>query len=103
MLIGKYGKRRCNYIRWFRRKYRSNYEYISFYPCKLSFCNCRCASSKNTAEYHLEDVLSRNLNIPVIEIQDKMQIKPAHIYIAPGDYHLLVDDTGLFTLDYSEK
>jgi chemotaxis response regulator CheB len=32
-----------------------------------------------------------------------MQLKPANIYIAPGDYHLLVDETGLCTLDYSEK
>jgi chemotaxis response regulator CheB len=54
-------------------------------------------------EHHLEDVLSRKAKIPVIEIQDKMQLKPAHIYIAPGDYHLLVDETGLCTLDYSEK
>lgn len=74
-----------------------------FIPANYPFAIVVVLHRKNTAEYHLEDVLSRNLNIPVIEIQDKMQIKPAHIYIAPGDYHLLVDDTGLFTLDYSEK
>ena len=74
-----------------------------FIPANYPFAIVVVLHRKNTAEYHLEDVLSRNLNIPVIEIQDKMQIKPAHIYIAPSDYHLLVDDTGLFTLDYSEK
>ena len=74
-----------------------------FIPANYPFAIVVVLHRKNTAEYHLEDVLSRNSNIPVIEIQDKMQLKPAHIYIAPGDYHLLVDNTGLFTLDYSEK
>lgn len=74
-----------------------------FIPANYPFAIVVVLHRKNTVEHYLEDVLSRNSNIPVIEIQDKMQIKPAHIYIAPGDYHLLVDDTGLFTLDYSEK
>ena len=74
-----------------------------FIPANYPFAIVVVLHRKNTVEHYLEDVLSRNSNIPVMEIQDKMQLKPAHIYIAPGDYHLLVDDTGLFTLDYSEK
>ena len=58
---------------------------------------------KNTAEHHLEDVLNRKSKIPVLEVQDKMKIQPGNIYIAPGDYHLLVDKHGILCLDNSEK
>jgi len=58
---------------------------------------------KNTIEQHLEDVLGRKSKVPVIEIQDKTYLKPSHIYVAPGDYHLLVDKEGLLCLDHSEK
>lgn len=74
-----------------------------FIPEDYPFAIVVVLHRKNTVEHHLEDVLSRKAKIPVIEIQDKMQLKPAHIYIAPGDYHLLVDEAGLCTLDYSEK
>lgn len=74
-----------------------------FIPEDYPFAIVVVLHRKNTVEHHLEDVLSRKAKIPVMEIQDKMQLKPAHIYIAPGDYHLLVDETGLCTLDYSEK
>ncbi len=74
-----------------------------FIPEDYPFAIVVVLHRKNTVEHHLEDVLSRKAKIPVIEIQDKMQLKPANIYIAPGDYHLLVDETGLCTLDYSEK
>ena len=58
---------------------------------------------KNTSEHHLEDVLSRKTKLPVLEVQDKMQLMPGNIYIAPGDYHLLVGEGGELSLDYSEK
>ncbi|MCF8423595.1 MAG: response regulator [Bacteroidia bacterium] len=74
-----------------------------FIPPDYPFAIVVVLHRKNTVEHHLEDVLSRKAKIPVMEIQDKMQLKPAHIYIAPGDYHLLVDDNGFCTLDYSEK
>jgi sigma-B regulation protein RsbU (phosphoserine phosphatase) len=74
-----------------------------FIPVDYPFAIVVVLHRKNTVEHHLEHVLSRKAKIPVIEIQDKTQLKPANIYIAPGDYHLLVDDTGLCTLDYSEK
>ena len=74
-----------------------------FIPEDYPFAIVVVLHRKNTVEHHLEDVLSRKAKIPVHEIQDKMQLKPAHIYIAPGDYHLLVDNDGLCTLDYSEK
>lgn len=74
-----------------------------FIPADYPFIIVVVLHRKNTVEQHLEVILSRNAQIPVMEIQDKMQLKPAHIYIAPGDYHLLVDDEGICSLDYSEK
>ena len=74
-----------------------------FIPADYPFAIIVVLHRKNTVEQHLEVVLSRNAQITVMEIQDKMQLKPAHIYIAPGDYHLLVDDEGICSLDYSEK
>lgn len=74
-----------------------------FIPANYPFAIVVVLHRKNTVEHHLEDVLSRQAQLPVLEIQDKMQLEPGHIYIAPGDYHLLVDDNGLCTLDYSEK
>jgi len=76
---------------------------LPFIPANYPFAIILVLHRKNSAENHLEAVLNQNTNIPVVEIQDKMQLKQGHIYIAPGDYHLLIDDTGLFTLDYSEK
>ena len=58
---------------------------------------------KNTSEHHLEDVLSRKSKVPVLEIQDKTKIIPGNIYIAPGDYHVLVDNDKTLALDTSEK
>lgn len=58
---------------------------------------------KATVEYHLEDVFNIKSKIRVFEIQDKMQLKPNNMFLVPGDYHLLVDKTGLLCLDVSEK
>jgi two-component system, chemotaxis family, protein-glutamate methylesterase/glutaminase len=39
--------------------------------------------------------------LPVVEVEDKQPIHPGHIYLAPADYHLLVEkeeETGFFSL-----
>ena len=58
---------------------------------------------KSTVEYHLENVLGKKCKLEVLEIQDKMPVEGNKIYLAPGDYHLLADASGIFCLDYSEK
>ena len=40
---------------------------------------------------------------PVKEAEEKEIIKGGHIYIAPGDYHLLIEKDKTFSLDFSEK
>jgi two-component system chemotaxis response regulator CheB len=39
----------------------------------------------------LESLLQRHVERPVSEPHDKELVEPGHVYIAPPDYHLLVD------------
>lgn len=51
----------------------------------------------------LADLLQGRTTLPVLEIEEKMEIQPGKIYIAPSDYHLLIEKDATFSLDYSEK
>jgi two-component system, chemotaxis family, protein-glutamate methylesterase/glutaminase len=51
----------------------------------------------------LADIFRRKRTvIPVQEITDKEEIRPGTIYIAPANYHVLIEDDRTFALDYSE-
>jgi two-component system chemotaxis response regulator CheB len=54
-----------------------------------------------------ESVLSKLLNDktswPVKEAEEKEAITAGTIYLAPADYHLLIEKDKTFSLDYSEK
>ena len=50
----------------------------------------------------LESLLQRHSNRPVHEPGDKEPIEPSHVYVAPADYHLLVDD-GHFSLSVDAR
>ncbi|MBV8251734.1 MAG: chemotaxis protein CheB [Chitinophaga sp.] len=39
---------------------------------------------------------------PIQEPEDKERMKAGHIYLAPQNYHLLLEADGTFSLDYSE-
>jgi two-component system, chemotaxis family, protein-glutamate methylesterase/glutaminase len=45
----------------------------------------------------LEGLLQRHVKRPVMEPHDKQVVEPRHVYLAPADYHLLVED-GHFAL-----
>jgi len=51
----------------------------------------------------LEDLISYKTLYPVKEVEDKDVIIPGTIYIAPPDYHLLIENKDCFSLDSSEK
>ena len=53
--------------------------------------------SVESAPGHLASVLTRLSRRPVCEASDKDDIAPRHIYLAPADYHLLVEP-GSFAL-----
>jgi two-component system, chemotaxis family, protein-glutamate methylesterase/glutaminase len=51
----------------------------------------------------LIDMLSSRTDFRVKEADDKDEIMPGTIYIAPSDYHVLIEKNKLITLDASEK
>lgn len=58
---------------------------------------------KSSVDSSLVFLLSERTEWPVREVEDKDQIRPRHIYLAPADYHLLFEKDLSFSLDYSEK
>jgi two-component system chemotaxis response regulator CheB len=50
----------------------------------------------------LQQLLQREIARPVVEAEDKLSIEPRHVYVAPSDYHLLVD-RGCFALSVDER
>lgn len=51
----------------------------------------------------LTNLVTVKTNLPVVEIEDKENIMPGTIYLAPPDYHLLFERDETFSLDSSEK
>lgn len=51
----------------------------------------------------LTDLLAAKTKLKVKEIEEKEQMQPATIYIAPPGYHLLIEADRSFSLDASEK
>ncbi len=49
----------------------------------------------------LADVLQLSSRLPVTEAEDKDPVEPGHVYLAPADYHLLVEP-GHFALSTDE-
>jgi len=58
---------------------------------------------KNAVDSLLVDLLSTKTSMAVKEVEDKEKILANTIYIAPPDYHLLVENKQTFSLDGSEK
>jgi two-component system chemotaxis response regulator CheB len=50
----------------------------------------------------LPRLLQDRTSLPVCEAEDKMPIEPGKVYVAPADYHLLVERDGYFTLSVEE-
>ncbi|HEX7169098.1 MAG TPA: chemotaxis protein CheB [Acidimicrobiales bacterium] len=48
--------------------------------------------SPTTRDDALVRSLARRCKLPVVEADDKTALEPGHVYVAPADYHLLVDD-----------
>src|SRR6476661_1748557 len=57
---------------------------------------------RRTTDHALEDLLRHKTANPVKEVEEKDAILAGQIYLAPGDYHLLIEQDLTFSLDYSE-
>jgi two-component system chemotaxis response regulator CheB len=58
---------------------------------------------QNRTDSILAQLLAVKTSLPVHEAEEKEMLLPGTIYIAPGDYHLLVETDHTLSLDYSEK
>lgn len=58
---------------------------------------------KQNTDTTLIELLSAKTKLPVIEANEKEPLKAGHIYVAPADYHLLIENDRTLSLDYSEK
>ena len=56
----------------------------------------------DSLEGTLAQLLRRQSARPVVDVEDKMPIEPRHVYLAPKDYHLLVE-RGSFALSVDER
>jgi len=51
----------------------------------------------------LRDVLASHCTLPVVEAEDKMPVEPGIVYVAPPDYHLLIDAGPSLALSVDEQ
>lgn len=69
----------------------------------LSFPIIVVVHRKQGSDSLLPSLLSGKTEMEVKEADEKEEIRPGVIYIAPSDYHLLIENDHTFSLDYSEK
>jgi two-component system chemotaxis response regulator CheB len=55
-----------------------------------------------SVEETLRGLLSAEIGRPVVDVDDKLVIQAGHVYLAPPDYHLLVE-RGSFALSVDER
>jgi two-component system chemotaxis response regulator CheB len=70
---------------------------------ELSFAIAIVMHRKSGEDTTLEELISFKTSLQVNETEDKTEMLPGHIYIAPADYHLLFEKNGVLSLDASEK
>lgn len=58
---------------------------------------------RKTGDSLLTKLLTGKTKLPVMEAEDKETLRHGTIYIAPPDYHLLIEKDRTISLDYSEK
>jgi two-component system chemotaxis response regulator CheB len=51
-----------------------------------------------SADTTLVEMLARGTQLTVVEAEDKVEMAPGTVYVAPADYHLLVDEEGTLAL-----
>jgi len=60
------------------------------FPCPLVIAQHRSADDRD--EQRLGHVLTRYSALPVADAEHGAAIDPAHVYLAPADYHLMIED-----------
>jgi two-component system, chemotaxis family, protein-glutamate methylesterase/glutaminase len=73
-------------------------EFVRGLPATLSVPIVLVQHRGATAETTLVEMLSQGTALTVVEAEDKVEMKPGTIYLAPPDYHLLVEADGTLAL-----
>jgi len=58
---------------------------------------------KSGGKHYLRDLLAEVCPLPTHEAEDKMQIIPGHVYIAPAGYHMLIESVDELALSMDER
>ncbi|GAB3526074.1 chemotaxis protein CheB [Pontibacter brevis] len=53
-------------------------------------------------EGNLQEVFEKRLALQVAEIEEKEKLRPGFVYLAPSNYHVLLEKDHTFSLDVSE-
>ncbi|HWV30073.1 MAG TPA: chemotaxis protein CheB [Dyadobacter sp.] len=69
----------------------------------LSFPVALVLHRRNSGDSTLSELLASKTLNPTQEVEDKEPVTSGTIYLAPADYHLLIEHNRTFSLDYSEK
>lgn len=72
-------------------------------PCQPNAVIIIVVHRKKDNDSILVDLLASRTKLPVKEVEDKDPIQLNTVYLAPPDYHLLIERADLFSLDSSEK
>jgi two-component system chemotaxis response regulator CheB len=59
------------------------------FPCPIAVVQHR--SADDVDETRLAHVLSRYSVLPVADAEHEQELLPAHVYLAPADYHLMIE------------
>ncbi|RYD73963.1 MAG: chemotaxis protein CheB [Sphingobacteriales bacterium] len=70
---------------------------------KMSFPIILVTHRKSGNDALLTDLLTSRTRLKVNEAEEKDRLLAGNVYIAPADYHLLIEENGTISLDYSEK
>jgi len=69
----------------------------------LSFPIIIILHRKGSSDSMLAELLNSRTNLTVVEAEEKEKLMPGYIYLAPPDYHLLIEKDQTISLDFSEK
>ena len=72
-------------------------------PKTLPFAIIIVLHRKQNTDTALVDLLAARTKHQVVEASEKEPLEKGFIYIAPADYHLLIENDRSLSLDYSEK
>lgn len=72
-------------------------------PADLDIAVIIVAHTSPESDNLLPNVLSKFCQLPVSEAREREMVEPRHIYIAPPNYHLLVEPDRSFALSVDER